>query len=243
MAIARFECVERSGAAFGLLDLVLQSATSHTVVCGVHVDLLAAARNDDGAISYPRAARTLFDDERAAAMTAFLVPQMRLLMRRRAVPLEEVVRFAAAPAFDRARERGELGAAPLTAALPRLARWRSALQLARGAAVTIVSRERDLGAAVAASSGTPLAHDPSAPARDWYTLPLTLSDAPAALTVSDTLATAAAAPLHVVFGEPPPGVAARRVAVVAPLLIDRPYASDPRDGPIALQYWIVEPAR
>lgn len=243
VAIARFECVERAGTAFGLLDLVLQSPALQTVVCGLHVDLLATARNDEGAISYPRAARTLFDDESAAVMTAFLVPQLRLLMRRRVVPLEEIVRFAGVPAFDRARERGELGAAPLAVALPRLDRWRAAMQLARGAAVTIASRECDLGAAVAASAGTPLTRESTPVTDDWYTLPAAHSDATAALSVSDTLATAAPAPLQVVFNEPPPETPARCVAIVAPLLLDRPYANDPREGPIATRYWIIEPLR
>jgi hypothetical protein len=243
VAIARFECVERAGAAFGMLDLVWQSSALHTVVCGLQIDLLAAARNDEGAIGYPRAARALFDDDGAARMTAFLVPQLRLLMRRRQVPLEEVVRFAAAPGFERARERGEPGAAPLTIALPRLARWRDVLRLARGAAVAIASDECAVGAAVAASTGTPLARVSQPPAGDWFTAPVTLSDEPAALSVSDTLANALPAPLQVVFTEPPPDTPARSVAIVAPLLIDRPYATDPRDGPVAARYWIVEPAR
>jgi hypothetical protein len=241
IAIARFECVERGGAAFGMLDLVLQSSALHTVICGLQIDLLAAARNDEGAISYPRAARALVDDESAAVIAAFLVPQLRLLMRRREVPLEEIVRFAPSPAFERARERGELGAAPLTIALPRIARWRDALRLARGAAVAIASDECDLGAAVAAHSGMPLTRASRAPAGDWFSAPVAFSDDPAALSVSDTLANAMPAPLQVVFTEPPPMTPARSVAIVAPLLLDRPYATDPCEGPIATRYWIIEP--
>jgi hypothetical protein len=239
-AVVRFECVERGGLALGWVDLVLQSPARHTVVCGIFVDLLAAARNDAGALTYPSAARALFDDETAAAMSAFLVPQIRLLTRRRTVPLEEVMRFAPAPAFDAARAHGEPGAAPLRTALPRLARWSGAIGLAAGATVAITSRERDLGAAVAAQTGTALSSASDAPARGWFTADIRRSAKPAALSVSDTLAAAVSAPIQVVFENPAlPQERCRNVAIVEPLLIDRPFSNDPNEGPIADQYWIV----
>ena len=44
VAIARFDCVEQNGAAFGSVDLMLQSSALHTILCGLRIDLLAAAR-------------------------------------------------------------------------------------------------------------------------------------------------------------------------------------------------------
>jgi hypothetical protein len=240
VAIVRFECVERGGLTLGWIDLILRTPARHTVVCGIFVDLLAAARNDASALTYPAAARALFDAETAAAMSAFLVPQIRLLTRRRTVPLEEVMRFAPASAFERARANGEPGAAPLHTALPRLARWSGAIGLAAGATVAIASHERDLGAAVAAQTGTPLSSGSDAPSCAWFTATVGRSAEPAAVSVSDTLAAAVCAPIQVVFDNPAlPEERCRTVAIVEPLLIDRPFSNDPNDGPIADRYWVV----
>ena len=85
----------------------------------------------------------------------------------------------------------------------------------------------------------PLARVAALPAGDWFDAPDGRSDAAPALSVSDTLAGAAAAPLQAVFTQPPPDRPARMLTIVAPLLLDRPYATDPREGPVAERYWIL----
>ena len=126
IAVVRFELVAREDAATGWLDIVFGNERIRTVLAGVYVDAIAAAGNDDGALIFPRAARALVDDAAAAGLAAFLVPQIRSLTRAWATPFEHIFRFAACPEFDRARDAGFYGAAPLDRSLGAIAPWLAA---------------------------------------------------------------------------------------------------------------------
>ncbi|HEX3866797.1 MAG TPA: hypothetical protein VHV78_08600 [Gemmatimonadaceae bacterium] len=81
MTGARFELIESAGQTSGQLDVRFRDGTS---VDGIAVDILAAARNDERALTYPD-----------AELRAFLLPYVRLLVHRRVVPLEATLRFEA----------------------------------------------------------------------------------------------------------------------------------------------------
>jgi hypothetical protein len=242
VAIARFELIARSRVASGWLDLVLQAPDCTTVVCGIFIDLMALSRNDFGAITYPSTVDALFDEDGAAAMTAFLMPHLRMLTRGRVVPLEEVLRFAPSEPFDRARANGDLGAATLRTALPRVTRWLAAFGLAHGGTVAIDSLDAGLGWAAAARSGCTVTPGSTAPERGWFTLAAATGNGRVTVAVADTLARAQTAPLQVVFSTPDvPGDRARRVAVNEALPMDRMFELDQPDAPVAGEFWIVTP--
>lgn len=96
VAEARFTLVDQGEVAAGRLELVLNASGRMVVANGIFVDLLALARNDFGALTYPPAVVALFDDERMATLTDFLLPHLRLLVRGRVVPLDYVFRFGRA---------------------------------------------------------------------------------------------------------------------------------------------------
>jgi hypothetical protein len=80
---ARFELIDAGGVAAGQVDLVCDDGTA---IAGVAVDLLMLARNDPGALRFP-------DGPADPALIAALLPQLRMLVRGRVVPLAAELRF------------------------------------------------------------------------------------------------------------------------------------------------------
>jgi len=85
---AHFTLVERASITSGRLDIVLRLPDGEITIDGIVVDIIAAARNDERALTYPAAIRAILDDAIIAAATSRLVPEIRLLTRRRVIPLE-----------------------------------------------------------------------------------------------------------------------------------------------------------
>lgn len=91
VAVVRFELIERDGQTIGSLEVLLQNGSS---LQGILVDIVAAARNDERALTYPESVRDVLGEDAAAALTTFLLPHIRLLTHRRVVPLEATLNFA-----------------------------------------------------------------------------------------------------------------------------------------------------
>jgi hypothetical protein len=85
--------VERDGVTGGRLDVLLRVHDRDVAVDGIAIDNNAAARNDQSAITFPAAIREALGDDIVAAIAEHLVPEIRLLTRRRVIPLGHVFAF------------------------------------------------------------------------------------------------------------------------------------------------------
>jgi hypothetical protein len=90
---ATFTLVERRHETLGGLDVIVRLPGGEVRVTGIVVDLIAAARNDERAFAYPAGVGATLDADTIAAITTALVPHVRLLTRRRVIPLEHVFAF------------------------------------------------------------------------------------------------------------------------------------------------------
>jgi hypothetical protein len=242
VAVARFEPVQHDGATWGWLDVTFALDDATQVLCGILVDLVALARNDPSALVFPSSAASALDAERAWGLTAFLLPHLRLLTRARAVPIEEILRFVPCPAFEDARDAGELGAAPLPVALARMAPWVAAARLATTGPLAITARNGELGAAVARSFGIPVTVSSRIHAGGWYRIaPGDARGAPEVI-VADAWTECGTAPVCVVLDAAVGGPnGSREVHVPTPLPMEAVLTFDPDDAPEAGRFTVVAP--
>jgi hypothetical protein len=244
LAVARFESIRRSSKMWGWLDLTFARDDATTLVSGILVDVIAASRNDPSALIFPRGAAAAIAVEREWELTSFLLPQLRMLTRARAVPSEEIMRFVPCEAFERARDAGEFGAAPLAAALVRMAPWVAAARLATGGPIAIHGRDWALGAAVARRFGVAVTRSSDVRADGWYrVIAGTVDDAPE-VSVADTFAGGGTAPFCVALDAAEIASRdARVVGVPQPLPMEAVLTYDPDDAPEICRFAVAAPHR
>ena len=99
-AALRFELFEHGGVPHARVELALQAGARVTVVRGILVVVPALARNDGGAVYFPREFGALIDEAASAALTTFLLAHLRMLTRGRVIPFDHTLRFAPCSAYD-----------------------------------------------------------------------------------------------------------------------------------------------
>ena len=244
VAVARFETIQHASRTWGWLDLTFERDGAAMPVCGVLVDVLALARNDASALIFPRAAAAAIDLRRADELTEFLVPHLGMLTRARALPLEEILRLAPSGAFERARNAGELGAAPLATALERMAPWVAAARAAGPGPMDVRAADGALAAAVARRFGVALTAASTVGDDDWYRIAPGTHDGKPEIAVAETFADAVDAPIRVARQATEPEARdALEFAIPRPLPMEAVFTYDPGDAPIAGRFWVVATSR
>jgi len=223
LAVARFELIERGGAATGWIDLTFARGAQTCVVPGVLVDLPAALRGDPTAFTWPRAAALALDAAAVDAVCRILLTQFAGWTSARVVPSEAVATLAECSAFAAARTASELGAAPLATVLPRVAPWVFAARFAGAGPAVVDVAGSALGAAVLRRFGVASTGRFDARAAAWYGV----APSPGADGV---------VPAPVAFDDP--GEGWRSIGVAPPVPMDVGIVFDTGAGPHVRRFWV-----
>ena len=241
LAAIRFELVERAGTALGWIDLTFVADGEIHVVPGLLTDLADAVLGDAGALVWPRyaSAAAAAVPEIAERVSAHLAG----LLGARAVPAEDARLLGApSPAFDAARKRGDVGAAPLRVVLTRMAPWVHTARVAGGEAARISAKNGALGAAVLRTFGIASEFRPGDDARAWYAVTSSALRCAPGIVVDDDGTSLADEAYHVALGRPR-GEGWREIAIAAPRPLDRTLSDDGGDDAGNGSFWVREAVR
>lgn len=121
LSTARIEPVTRGREPAAIVDLHFSDGERSVVIPLVYVDLAQLELREFDPLVFPHALLDVVSDAQIRAVVEQLMPHLERTALGGGFWAEDVIRFAPAPLFDRARERGFFGAAPLATSLPRIA--------------------------------------------------------------------------------------------------------------------------
>lgn len=121
LRVARLEPVTRGREPAAFVDLHFSDGERTVTVPLVYVDLAQLDVRESDPLVFPHGLLGVVPDARASEVVERLFPELERRALTGGFWSEDVIRFAAAPVFDRARERGFFGAAPLATSLPPIA--------------------------------------------------------------------------------------------------------------------------
>jgi len=121
LTAVRLEPVMRGRDPAVFIDLHFSEGERSVTVPLVYVDLAQLDVRESDPLVFPQGLLGLVPDVRMSEVVERLYPDLERRALTGGFWTEEVIHFAAAPLFDRARERGFFGAAPLSVSLPRIA--------------------------------------------------------------------------------------------------------------------------
>jgi hypothetical protein len=118
LTVARIEAVTRGREPAAFVDLHFTDGERAITVPLVYVDLAQLDVRESDPLVFPNALLGVVPDARAREVVERLYAELERRAMTGGFWGEEIIRFAPAPVFDRARERGFFGAAPLAVSLP-----------------------------------------------------------------------------------------------------------------------------
>lgn len=121
LVVARIEAVTRGREPAALIDLHFSDGDRAVTVPLVYVDLAQLDLRETDPLVFPHGLLGTVPDARASEIVELLLPELERRAFTGGFWSEDLLRFGPAPIFDRARERGFFGAAPLVVSLPRIA--------------------------------------------------------------------------------------------------------------------------
>jgi glycosyltransferase involved in cell wall biosynthesis len=121
LRVARIEPVTRGREPAAFIDLHFSDGERAVTVPLVYVDLAQLDVRESDPLVFPHGLLGVVPDARASEVVERLFPELERRALTGGFWAEDVIRFAPAPVFDRARERGFFGAAPLAISLPPIA--------------------------------------------------------------------------------------------------------------------------
>jgi hypothetical protein len=121
LTAVRLEPVTRGREPAAFADLHFSAGDRSVTLPLVYVDLAQLDVRECDPLVFPHDLLGVVADARISEVVERLLPELERRALTGGFWSEEVIRFAAAPVFDRARERGFFGAAPLAVSLPRVA--------------------------------------------------------------------------------------------------------------------------
>jgi hypothetical protein len=232
LAAVRIETVFHQRKAAFSLDVTLADGDGLTVVPGVLVDPALVIGRERDPLLWPHGVPG--DDAFLSALAERILPHLESLVLAGEQVTEHVVRFAALPAFDAAREAHAFGAAPLQATLPRLAPYRYAVRFARARRVRIDAADAVGGWALLRERATV---GVAAGRRDaalcaWYGTPPDPPEGAHVALVAEGIEADESIVVRI------DGTGARRIDVVAPIPLDLSIGFDPREGPVVRSFHV-----
>ena len=121
LAAVRLEPVTRGREPAAFVDLHFSDGERSVTVPLVYVDLAQLDVRESDPLVFPHGLLGVVPDARVSEVVERLLPHLERRALTGGFWTEDVIHFASAPVFDRARERGFFGAAPLSVSLPRVA--------------------------------------------------------------------------------------------------------------------------
>jgi hypothetical protein len=121
LVAARIEPIMRSREPAAFIDLHFSDGERNVTLPLVYLDLAQLDVREYDPLVFPHGVLNVVSDARANAIVERLLPDLERRALAGGFWSEEVIRAGAAPAFERARERGYFGAAPFAVSLPRIA--------------------------------------------------------------------------------------------------------------------------
>lgn len=241
LAVVRVEGVSRQRKGTLAIDAFFAVRDGIAVVPAVLVDAPMLVARERDALIWPDGIADLAGDAELAAVeervVAALAPRVRALER----IVEDVIRFAEAPLFERARAAGAYGAAPYRESLARLAPYLYARRLCGGRRVLIDAADAPGGARVLTESA--IAIHVAEPRLDvtaqWYGIAGAAQPFDADVAILDGGATSDAPSVVRLDAS-----AGERISATVPFPLDVAPSFDPREGPPARVFTIeraVEP--
>jgi hypothetical protein len=245
LAVARFETVFWENTAIALLDLTFAERARTAVLPGVAIDTVKLAQNEGTACFWAPAVIAALGDARLDELEAAVTPWLRTLVRGRATSGESIRRYQPCEAFEAARDRGDLGAAPLGRVLAGVAPFAFARRFASGARVDIRSTHAARGAAVLRSLATEIAFADDPAGSAWFGITTHALSRGADLAIVESFADVPADVPDVIVrtvtgATPPPW---RRIAIPEPVPMDWPLTFDETDAPATGYFAVCAAAR
>jgi hypothetical protein len=121
LVAARIEPIMRSREPAAFVDLHFSDGERRVTLPLVYLDLAQLDVREYDPLVFPHGVLNIVSDAHANAIVERLLPDFERRALTGGFWAEEVIRLSAAPEFERARERGFFGAAPLAVSLPRIA--------------------------------------------------------------------------------------------------------------------------
>jgi hypothetical protein len=121
LVATRIEPIVRSREPAAFIDLHFSDGERNVTVPLVYLDLAQLDLRESDPLVFPHGIVNVVSDASASGVVERLLPELERRAFTGGFWTEDVIHSGAAPAFERARERGFFGAAPLAVALPRIA--------------------------------------------------------------------------------------------------------------------------
>jgi hypothetical protein len=233
LAVARFEPIFWENTAVALLDLTFDDGARTALLPGIGVETVRLAQNEGSALFWAPEVIRAIDPSLLDAFEAAVTPWLRTLVRGRVSSGESIRRYRASASFDAARERGDLGAAPIGRVLAGAAPFAFARRFAGDACVEIRSRHAARGAAVLRGTAAQVAFAGDDAAAAWFGCAAQTLAKNADLCIVESIAEAPPGAQAVVArdvsGVPAPPW--RRIPIPEPVPMDWPLTFDEADAP------------
>jgi hypothetical protein len=233
LAVARFETVFWENTAVSLLDLTFHDGVDVALLAGIAIDTVKLAQNEGTACFWAPATIAAHGAALLDEFEAAVTPWLRTLVRGRVASGESIRRYAPCAAFEAARAREDLGAAPIGRVLAGVAPFAYARRFAAGAVVEIRSAHAARGAAVLRTVAATVAFRDSAEACAWFGVVPGATAGPVDLAVVESPgdAPAEAARIVVRSAADVPGMPWRLLPIPEPVPMDWPLTFDEADAP------------
>ncbi len=233
LAVARCESIFFESSAVAILDLTFDDGSRTAILPGVAVDASRLATRSGSSIWWPSQIEALGLRAAVEAIEAEIMPWLRTLVRGRPIAGESIRTYRACAAFEAARERGDLGAAPLSHVLAGLAPFVYAMRFTRDRAVELRCAHAARGAAVLRDSAASIAFSGDAAGCAWFGVaPATAEGRPDVLIVEDAAADEPGLGTVVLRSAAGPLAAPWRVVPIPhPVPLDLPFTFDEADAP------------
>jgi hypothetical protein len=239
LVATRIEPIMRSREPAAFIDLHFSDGERNVTLPLVYLDLAQLDVREYDPLVFPHGVLNVLSDAHAEAIVERLLPDLERRALAGGFWTEEVIRWGAAPAFERARERGFFGAAPFAISLPQIAGAVYAQRLARAKRVVAYGSG---AAAVAAflrgeAQSCAIDGDADADAAAWYG---TFDAASAAVAYELAIGSGPAPfPATAVVRLDPGDHGGTVLTAVSPLPADVMVSFDPADGAAVASFSVV----
>lgn len=230
LVAARVEPVTRGREPAAFIDLHFSDGERAITVPLIYVDLAQLDLRELDPLVFPHVLAGVVSDANVRDVTERVFPDLERRAMAGGFWVEEAIRYAAAPIFDAARERGFFGAAPLATALPRIGATLYARRFATGKHVLAYGPQAlEFAGFLSDVAALCAVIGDDAAARAWYgefdaaatdvTYDLAIGEGPAPVTAATVVRTDADRAKGVI------------ISIATPLPADVMVSFDPADGP------------
>lgn len=232
LSVARFETIMYEHVGLGLLDLTFVDCGKPATIPAIAIDTAALAQRDGSTFLWPEHIAAGIPESVLEQIEGEVTPWLRRLVRGRVVSGESIRRYASSQAFDEARERGDLGAAPYQIALPGVAPFVYARRFSRGRLLELRCMHAARGSAVLRGSARAVSARDERAALDWFGIESQKFTVPPEIEIVERVEDAGQSPTVVARISPTiPRAPWRRIPISQPVPMEFPFTFDEADAP------------